>query len=248
MFCMIIHRKESMKTIDNIFDRMDRWRHLPSYQLERRADLYFALYLSEVLKRYLGISIKADIIPEFPIRIATISDGADGDKSYKADYLALSENSRTAILVELKTEMHSLNDKQKEYLMAARDVPFCMLLEGIKQIFRATTLKRKYYYLLEHLENLGQLTIPQKMKSIIARPVLQGIAKETDNIEITKREIETIIVFIQPDLDPKKENPGKTITFEQFRSVVEEYTDPISQRFACSLKEWVDVKAGCKIM
>jgi len=38
-----------MNRIDAIFDRMDVWRHLPSYQLERRADLFFALYLPEVL-------------------------------------------------------------------------------------------------------------------------------------------------------------------------------------------------------
>ncbi len=28
-----------MKQIDTLFDQMDAWRHLPNYQLERRADL-----------------------------------------------------------------------------------------------------------------------------------------------------------------------------------------------------------------
>ena len=39
-----------MRSIDTLFDRMDAWRHLPSYQLERRADLFFSLYLPEVLE------------------------------------------------------------------------------------------------------------------------------------------------------------------------------------------------------
>lgn len=38
-----------MDRICALFDRMDNWRHLPSYQLERRADLIFSLYLPEVL-------------------------------------------------------------------------------------------------------------------------------------------------------------------------------------------------------
>jgi hypothetical protein len=35
----------SMNPIDALFDRMDTWRHFPNYQLERRADLFFASYL-----------------------------------------------------------------------------------------------------------------------------------------------------------------------------------------------------------
>lgn len=232
-----------MKTIDNIFDRMDLWRHFPSYQLERRADLYFALYLPEVLSHYLPMPIKKDVIPEFPIRIGTIEDGTDGDQSYKVDYLALSEDGQTAILVELKTEMRSLNDKQKNYLMAASAMPFYKLLEGIKKIFKATTFKRKYYYLLEHLETLGQLTIPQKMKTIIARQKIQGITNEADSIRVAKNMAKPEVVFIQP-VEPEKENLGTTITFEQFRSVVAKHSDPISQRFARSLEEWENVPSG----
>ena len=29
-----------------VSDRMDAWRHLPKYQLERRSDLFFSLYLA----------------------------------------------------------------------------------------------------------------------------------------------------------------------------------------------------------
>ena len=36
-----------MKQIDTLFDRMDAWRHFPNYQLERRADVFFALVRSK---------------------------------------------------------------------------------------------------------------------------------------------------------------------------------------------------------
>ena len=35
--------------IDRIFDLLDGWRHLPAYQLERRADIFFGLFLPDVL-------------------------------------------------------------------------------------------------------------------------------------------------------------------------------------------------------
>ena len=43
-----------MTKIDTVFDSMDRWRHLPGYQLERRADLFFALYMAQASKRNLA--------------------------------------------------------------------------------------------------------------------------------------------------------------------------------------------------
>ena len=54
-----------MKQIDALFDRMDSWRHLPNYQLERRADLFFALYLSKALEAKLGFPIRPELVPEF---------------------------------------------------------------------------------------------------------------------------------------------------------------------------------------
>lgn len=51
-----------MKQIDTLFNRMDAWRHLPNYQLERRADLFFSLYLPEVLEAKLGFLVGDTII------------------------------------------------------------------------------------------------------------------------------------------------------------------------------------------
>lgn len=60
-------------TISGLFGLLDRWRHLPDYQLERRADIFFALFLPEVLRAHFAkqnrsIEINPVLIPEFPIK------------------------------------------------------------------------------------------------------------------------------------------------------------------------------------
>ena len=85
-----------------LFDRMDDWRHFPNYQLERRADILFSLYLCEVLESKLGFAIRDELAPEFPVRIGTIYPDIPSDKSYKIDYLAMSASGKRPVFVELK--------------------------------------------------------------------------------------------------------------------------------------------------
>ena len=58
--------------INSVFKLLDEWRHLPKYQLERRADIYIALFLPVVLKDHLCLNSEPAIIPEFPMRKATL--------------------------------------------------------------------------------------------------------------------------------------------------------------------------------
>lgn len=220
---------------------MDAWRHLPNYQLERRADLFFSLYLPEVLEAKFGFPVRKEIVPEFPVRIGTIYPNIPTNKSYKIDYVALSVDADKAILVELKTEGLSRRDNQDKNLHASLDVGFPALLGGVLDIFRATNSKRKYFSLLEFLESMGLLRIPVDMKEIMLRPRLQGATEASSAIEITKTVIDSIIVYIQPS-----GTGDDIINFEDFRSVVQEHKDPVSQRFAQSLVEWARVKAGEK--
>lgn len=228
-----------MQQIDTIFDRMDAWRHLPNYQLERRADLFFSLYLPEVLESKLGYSVAEHIVPEFPVRIGTIYPDIPIDKSYKIDYVALSADADKAILVELKTEGLSRRDKQDKYLLASCKVGFPALLGGVLDIFRATNSKHKYFALLRDLESMGLLRIPAIMKEIMSRPSLQGVTEASRAIEVTATVIDTVIVYVQPN-----GSGANIINFEDFRTVVQKYEDPVSQRFAQSLAKWAMVKAG----
>lgn len=228
-----------MNKLDILFDRMDVWRHFPNYQLERRADLFFSLYLPEALKVKCGFPIRADVAPEFPVRIGTIYPNIKTDKSYKIDYLALSEKGDKAIFVELKTEGRSIREEQDKYLKAAKEVGVTRLLEGLLEIFRATNSKRKYFCLLLHLESMGLLRIPNEMTEVMSRPALQGANEASLKIEIVGRVKESMIVYILP-----KGEGSNVISFHEFADIVQRHDDPISQRFAVSLRKWADVQAG----
>lgn len=243
-----------MTQIDTLFNRLDAWRHFPNYQLERRADIFFSLYLPEVLEDKLGFPIRTELIPEFPVHKVTINNdnnGHKGHKSVKIDYIALSKNDEspiTALLVELKTDGGSLKPSQTDYLKAARKKGLKKLLEGLLIIFRATDSKSKYFCLLSYLESLRLLRIPEKLKQIMSQPYHQGANEASEWIEITPRSIETQIVYVIPNTDClKNKSIGediKIITFQDFAKIVRRYNDEISSRFAYSLDQWANCKAG----
>ena len=231
-----------MTQIDTLFDRMDAWRHFPSYQLERRADLFFALYLVEVLEANLGFPLCPELIPEFPARIGTIyPDDPANNQSCKIDYVALSAARDKVVFVELKTEALSRRSEQDAYLLAAQKAGLRALLEGLLDIFRATKSKQKYYCLLAYLERMGLLRLPEGMKEIMAQPTLRGVNQASRQVEIKVDPAESLIRYVQPN--GRGEN---VIPFRDFATVVRKHDDPVSQRFARSLLEWATVQAGEK--
>jgi len=228
-----------MKQIETIFDRMDAWRHFPNYQLERRADIFFGLYLPEALERKFGFPVRPVLTPEFPVRIGTIYPNIPGDKSKKIDYVALSTKADKAVFVELKTEGLSRRPEQDNYLLAAQKAGMKRLLEGLLDIFRATNSKRKYFSLLQHLESMGLLRIPLQMKDLMARSRLQGANEASHQIEITAQVDECLIVYVQPN-----GNGPDIISFHEFVNIVRKHDDPMSRRFGTSLCEWAEIQAG----
>jgi hypothetical protein len=228
-----------MNLIAVLFNRMDEWRHFPNYQLERRADLLFSLYLPEALEQKLGRPVLPTLIPEFPVRIGTIYPEVPINRSFKVDYVALAEDRTKAVLVELKTDTHSRRTKQDRYLEAARDAGLERLLEGLLQIFRATESKRKYFRLLRLIEDMGLLRIPESVKRIVARRNLQGINEASRGIEIVCPTTECEIIYLQPE-----GTGGDVLNFTEFAKTVRSHPDPISQRFAQSLEEWARVEPG----
>lgn len=240
-------------TINSIFSNLDRWRHLPSYQLERRADIFFSLYLIEVLQEKLKTEMCLEVIPEFPLNAAVL--GLDvkwkipGERSFKVDYFVISGDRKAAFLIELKTDAASHNKKQAEYLYRAREASFTTLLAGLKKSFAKSNAKRKYFQLLLSLERLGLVGISDSLKDIMRRGTLKGA---TDAIsEITTEQAESVeirkIVIIQPKVDPKPEKPiddAIVITFDDFIAVARKKNDWVSKRFVESLERWKDTEAG----
>jgi len=89
------------KLIDKIFSQLDDWRYLPAYQLERRADIFFSIYLTDIFKSKFNQDIEY-IIPELPVRIGTLykhSKFNNPNLSFKIDYVAVCNKTNKFILL-----------------------------------------------------------------------------------------------------------------------------------------------------
>jgi hypothetical protein len=106
---------EKMNRVDELFNNLDQWRHLLSYQLERRADVFFSIYLPSILQSKLGIKIEG-IIPEFPVRKGTIQIESESNRSVKIDYFVKVKGTNDVLFVELKTDDSSRRVNQDIYL------------------------------------------------------------------------------------------------------------------------------------
>ena len=207
--------------IDQLFANLDVWRHFPAYQLERRADVFFSIYLPDYLETERGFDVQA-IIPEFPIRVGTIHSKKEINKSFKVDYLIKVRNPGRVLFVELKTDDSSRRLKQDWYLTAAQKVGMRSLLGGLKQIYHATSSKGKYRHLLRGLENANLIRFSGQ-----------------EDFDIVDEENKISIVYLQPNGDGKD-----TITFDQLAKFVGKKQDDLSKRFSESLREWAATTPG----
>jgi len=203
--------------IERLFDLLDDWRKLPAYQLERRADIFFALYLDRILEKLHGIKIDL-IVPEFPVRVGEIVDKRrEQNMSFKVDYFAFSNNAQRVFLIELKTDQRSLRNKQDWYLENAVKLKVSGLISGLLKIYRATKQKNKYDRLLEKLE------------------AINWIDRANNEILSLNCQIKPEVFYIQPINIHKKKN---VISFDEIISVLSEIDDPIAKRFLKSLENW----------
>lgn len=144
-----------MYPVEELFDRLDDWRHLPNYQLERRADIFFSLYLTEALERKYGEEMNPVIVPEFPVRYGSVYENSISNQSFKVDYLVLNRDCSQAYFVELKTDAASKGEKQQANMQVAVEKDLSVLLHGLLPIYDATHAKEKYRHLFLLLEKLG---------------------------------------------------------------------------------------------
>ena len=201
--------------IEQIFKNLESWRKLPKYQLERRLDIFFSIYLKEIVEVFYKEILKEEIqlseviIPEFPLK-------KDGSKK-----------KTKVILIELKTDVSSVNDKQIEYLKKSKDIGWNNLHNGIKEIYK-------------HLQK-GKYP-----KSLIK---YKNFFESYKDILIDNHEMELDVIYIQPSsekiLIPKKylkENDSikefHSIGFDFIiKNILEKENDIISQSFSKILKE-----------
>ena len=213
------------ETLTRLFKLLNDWRELPAYQLERRADIFFALYLEDLLKyrKYFEPNESITIIPEFPAK------QAGTHRSDKIDYMVCSE--RKVVYVELKTDNRSIRSKQSEYLYNIKRRALKDVLNDIIAIYRATNFGTKYRKLIEKLDRWIERHETEAGKEHYTLRY-DEIAK-VESVEV---------VYILP------KQPQSTIDIKHkpiyFDSLVEmlrlpKYADdPIAQAFADALVEW----------
>lgn len=205
------------KLIDKIFSQLDDWRYLPAYQLERRADIFFAIYLTDIFKSRFNQDIEY-IIPELPVRIGTLykhSKFNNPNLSFKIDYVAVCNKTNKVYLVELKTDDGSRREKQDNYLKGVKGNNIPDLVDGVLEIRKATSAKKKYDNLLLLLSKVG------------------WVNKVSTKNTSTNYDIE--IVYIQPNTD----NSDKTIiTFNDISKILADKQDELTKRFVKSLNKW----------
>lgn len=207
--------------IFQLFELLDKWRHFPNYQLERRVDIFFALYLSEILE-IKNIRNITTIIPEFPVRIGEISKHTELNKSYKIDYVVIHDCNKV-LFVELKTDPKSRRKKQDDYLKSSKNIGFQKILNGLLKIYSATSSKMKYQALLDEL--------------VICDVLSKYSAQQ---YSVPERAYDEEIIFIQPTNESCDKN---VITFHEIAHRLEG-NGQTAKRFAESLIQWAEIKAG----
>lgn len=228
---------------DAVFDLLDDYRHFPSYRLESRADIYFALFLPRLIEEHTGKKV-THVIPEFPVRMASLRDPPKGGKtknlSFKVDFLCLLKESRDVILVELKTDNSSVNSTQIENMEKARNTDFEKLLDGLLKIYQTTSEPRKYDHLFYCLRKENFLTF---QKDIIGLPGNKYGKKTWERTKYHAGKID--LIYILPNSNCKLTEAGiDQIIFREAAKTVSAKGGELAERFSISLVEWAEVKAG----
>jgi hypothetical protein len=219
-----------------VFHNLDRWRHLPAYQLERRADIFFSVYLVDILREVTGADLDDALIPELPIKRDLVFPDRPSNQSVKVDYAVFTRARDKVYLVELKTDDSSRRTEQDAYLEAAKRLGFRPIVEGIRQILRHTSAHQKYFHLASALSALGYLALPDDLPTFIYPTTRPGLTKRLEAIAVIGPASDVELVYIQPNAPTTSTH--LTIDFERFAQHVERHDDEVSRLFAESLRRW----------
>ncbi|MCY4342910.1 MAG: hypothetical protein OXE83_04975, partial [Gammaproteobacteria bacterium] len=236
---------------------------------ERRVDIFFGMFLPKVIEKELCIQVDK-VIPEFPIHKALLEctsgcpSKADSHRSVKVDFAVFGrrKEKRQIILVELKTEMESLDKKQLQKMKKAACAGSEKLLEGVQYAAIHSKSKHKYAHLIWKLLDLKCLQLDSTEYSDFKRvefrkkgPRLNSIFKGL-KIDEEWTNVCVSLVVIHP-AEPKKVLCAKFpeglpsifsgITLGQFASVIEDKCEPFGSDiriFTDYLRTWDKVEAG----
>jgi len=226
-----------MDPLERVFHHLDRWRHLPNYQLERRADIFFSVYLKGMIEQRTGVLLEDEVIPELPIKRDLVWPDHPTDKSVKVDYALFAKDRSRVFLVELKTDAASRRDVQDDYLAAAKRIGWRKIVEGVRSIMLATNAHQKYHHLAAALSRLGYLTLPSDIEAFLYPVPKPGLTARLEQIAVSGKDSAVDVIYVQPN----SQDGDTCIDFEEFAKYVGRFEDPLSQQLSKHLGEWTTV-------
>ena len=142
-----------MKTkerIDQLFYNLDIWIQLPKYQAERRLDVFFGLYMEDILKECRSNLFEEEdqliLVPEFPLQ-----KNKSNNECTNIDYLVFNVTKKCVHAIELKTDTHSVNDDQIDYYRRFKHETSLDDLYTFAMEARKGRSKKKYEFLAEYI-------------------------------------------------------------------------------------------------
>lgn len=142
-----------MKTkerIDQLFYNLGIWKQLPKYQAERRLDVFFGLYMEDILKECRSNLFAEEdqliLVPEFPLQ-----KNKSNNECTNIDYLVFNVTKKCVHAIELKTDTHSVNDDQIDYYRRFKDETSLNDLYNFATKPRKGRSKSKYDFLAKYI-------------------------------------------------------------------------------------------------
>jgi hypothetical protein len=238
-----IHRRRSItkyegdplmnhtEAIEMMFKNLDNWRHLPKYQLERRADMFIGLFIRQIVAGHLGCKeeqIHSLVIPEFPFRYN--ENEKDPNHTVNFDYVLFSDDLTAMYIIELKTDPDSYRDEQNDYLEKAVDFGFTKIVAGINQVINATSKNKrgKYDCLCKLLSKADLAIYDDNRLEAIRHPDIE-------------------LLYLGP-FPSKKDTANKLgkklIELKTAANILEKTGGAVECHFASYLRRWNDNPAG----
>jgi hypothetical protein len=212
--------------LHQIFTNLDRWRHLPGYQLERRFDIFLSPYLRQIVEAKVGVVLDQTIVPEMPLKQLTTN------LSDKVDYVLFSANRSAGFLIELKTDCGSVRTKQDDYLEHVAARPWREVLEDLKLVAQASGSRRKYIHLLALLQRAGQVKLSAELMRCFDNG--QPARFKPQWVEVT-----TKVDFVTPIFITPTAMAGRNcITFADIRGLLPAQDDPLAEVLVEYLRRW----------
>ncbi len=138
--------------LKHLLGQLTEFKKFPKYQYERRIDPFISIFLPNVLKVKCGHST-TDMWPEFPVRSETIvkSTGKRIWAPQNIDYACYDHEKQALMLVELKTDVSSVNADQIRYYNRVLSRRWDVSKKEIEGISEHSKAGDKYDHLLSRL-------------------------------------------------------------------------------------------------